>query len=398
MLAPYRSLLSLPGARGFVVPGLIGRFPLSMLGLGTVLVVSLETGSYTLAGSVSGTLAVATALAGPMTGSLADRWGQRRVLLPLLGIFGVATGALVAAAMTDEAPTSLLFPLAVVSGAAVPQIGSMARRRWKMLAGGSVRFDTALSLESVLDAGVFVIGPVLAAFLATSVWPGAGVVAAVTLAVLGGVLFAAQHGTEPPGRSGAATGCKRRTATPAYRVRGLWVLVAAHVMMGVCFGTTDLCVIAFAQREGHSALAGVLLATFATGSVIAGIVYGVVRWRAPVRLRFLLALMAMAAASVPLALASTIPVMAAGALLVGLAVSPALIAGTGLVELLVPTESLTEGFAWLTAAVGIGIALGSAVAGGLIDTYGPNPTLLLTTCAGLTASTIAGAGRRWLAR
>lgn len=246
MISAYRSLLSLEGAYGLVLAGLVGRFPLSMLGLGTVLLVNSETGSYALAGSVSGMLAVATAVTGPVTGSLADRWGQRRVLPPLLAIFGLSAGVLVVAA-TNDGPTWLLFLVAIVVGAAVPQIGSMARRRWQGLAGGGVRLSTALSLESVLDAGVFVIGPVLAAFLATSVWPGGGVIAAVTLAVVGGVCFVAQRRTEPPVSPRAAAPRDERSGVPAYRVPGVWVLVGAHVAMGVCFGTTDLSVIAFAQ-------------------------------------------------------------------------------------------------------------------------------------------------------
>lgn len=139
-----------------------------------------------------------------------------------------------------------------------------------------------------------------------------------------------------------------------------------------------------------------MLATFAIGSIVAGILYGAVHWRSSLWLRFWLALVAMPTASVVLVLAPDIPVMAAGAFLVGLAVSPALIAGTGLVESLVDVGSLTEGFAWLTAAVGIGIAFGTSVAGKLIEAYGPHQSLLLTTCAGIAAVLIAGAGRHWL--
>jgi len=393
-MSRYRSLLRLPGAHGLVAAGLIGRFPMSMLGIGTVLLVQAETDSYALAGSVSGTLSISTALAGPLTGSLADRWGQRRLLRPMLAVFAVATAGLVLTVVNDRAPLWLAFPVAVVVGAGVPQIGSLARRRWRAMVGHTVPFGTALSLESVLDAVSFMIGPVLAAFLATRLWSAAGVAAAVTLAVVGGVAFIAQRHTEPAPRPPSGAG--HAGSTGPYRVRGVWVLVAGHLGMGMCFGSSDLCVIAFAQLAGHGGMAGVFLAAFAVGSVVAGIGYGAVGWRAAARTRWWLALVGMALTSVLLVLAGSIVTMLACAVVYGLTVSPALIGGTELMESLVPADSLTEGFAWLTAATGLGIALGSSLAGPLIDAYGPNQALLLTTAAAAAAATAAALGRTWL--
>lgn len=395
MLTPYRALLGLHGARGLIVAGLIGRVPLSMLGLGTVLLVRAQTDSYGLPGLVSGTLAVATALAGPLSGALADGWGQRRLLRPLLALFALSTSALVFVA-TSPLPEWLLFPAAVVAGAAVPQIGSMARRRWKHMIRDGRTFHTALSLESVIDAGVFVIGPVLAAFLAASVWPGAGVLTSTGLAVIGGGLLIMQRDTEPPPRlRGADTGVKP-LSPPPYKIAGAWVLAAAHLMLGMCFGSSDLSVIAFAQLSGHNALSGALLAAFAIGSVIAGAANGAISWRRSLPTRFAVALLSMALLSISLVLSPTIVIMAVCALIYGMAVSPALIGGTGLMATLVGSDRLTEGFAWLTAATGLGIAVGSSLAGQLIDAYGPNQAFLLTTAAATTATLIALAGRRWL--
>ena len=395
MLTPYRTLLGLDGARGLVVAGLIGRVPLSMLGLGTVLLVRAQSDSYALPGLVSGTLAVATALAGPLTGALADGWGQRRLLRPLLVVFAVSTTALVFAATSAQAAW-LLFPAAIVAGAAVPQIGSMARRRWKHMAADHGTFNPALSLESVIDAAVFVVGPVLAAFLAAAVWPGAGVLTSTALAVIGGGLLIMQRNTEPPPRARGGDTEVKTHSPPTYRVAGAWVLAAAHLMLGICFGSSDLSVIAFAQMSGHNASSGALLAAFAVGSVIAGAAYGAINWQRALPTRFAVALLSMALLSISLVLSPTIIVMAGCALIYGMTVSPALIAGTGLMANLVPADRLTEGFAWLTAATGLGIALGSSLAGQLIDAFGPNHVFLLTTAAATTGTLIAVGGRRWL--
>ncbi len=49
-LGAYRQVLSDPQARAFSIAGVIARMPLSMTGLGIVLLISLETGSFGRAG------------------------------------------------------------------------------------------------------------------------------------------------------------------------------------------------------------------------------------------------------------------------------------------------------------------------------------------------------------
>ena len=87
MANPYLQVLRTPHALPMVLAAFIGRLPLSMVGLGCVLLVAAETGSYGLGGAVAAAGAVTTALAGPVLGRLADSHGQRRVLLPVLAVF-----------------------------------------------------------------------------------------------------------------------------------------------------------------------------------------------------------------------------------------------------------------------------------------------------------------------
>ena len=51
MLTSYRRILARPGALHFSMAGLFARLPISMVGLGIVLLVSAATGSYGLAGA-----------------------------------------------------------------------------------------------------------------------------------------------------------------------------------------------------------------------------------------------------------------------------------------------------------------------------------------------------------
>ena len=57
---------------------------------------------------------------------------------------------------------------------------------------------------------------------------------------------------------------------------------------------------------------------------------------------------------------------------------------------------LTEGFAWLDAATGIGFAAGSAAGGLAADAAGPRPAFLVAAAAALLAAGIATVGQRWL--
>src|SRR4051812_6017194 len=143
-----------------VLAAFIGRLPLSMVGLGCVLLVASETGSYGLGGAIAAVGAVTTALAGPVIGRLADTRGQRRVLLPVLLIF-VVSGLAFLVAIRHGWPLWTVFPAAGISGACIPPVSSMIRVRWTHLLRGSHRLPTALAMESVVDEFVFIVGPVL---------------------------------------------------------------------------------------------------------------------------------------------------------------------------------------------------------------------------------------------
>ena len=185
-LFPYAEIFRIPRAWRFSVAGIIGRMPMSMYGLGTVLLISAGTGRYGVAGSVSAAGSLAGALCSPRIARLVDRHGQHRVLVPLCLIFVISVAGLVVAVQTG-APDWTLFATGALGGAAMPALGPMARARWSALLAGSPRLHTAFSLESVADEVCFIVGPAAVTLLATQVHPAAGVAAAALLC-LGGTL------------------------------------------------------------------------------------------------------------------------------------------------------------------------------------------------------------------
>ena len=210
-LRPYADIFRVPGAWRFSAAGVIGRMPMSMFGLGTVLLISAGTGKYGVAGAVSAVGSLGYAFCWPQIARLVDARGQRRVLLPLLAVFTTATAALIVT-VELQAPTWAFFVCGAVAGATMPSLGTLVRARWSVLLAGSPRLHAAFSFESVADELCFVIGPAAVTLLATEVFPAAGVGVAALLCL--GEPCGSRRNAEPnrrcapPGPSGKAGGSK----------------------------------------------------------------------------------------------------------------------------------------------------------------------------------------------
>ena len=390
MTNPYLHVLRTPHALPMVLVAFIGRLPLSMVGLGSVLLIASETHSYGLGGAVAAVGAVTTALAGPVIGRLADTVGQRRVLLPVVALFA-ASGVVFLAAVREDWWRWTLFVSAGIAGACIPPVSSMIRVRWTHLLRGSHHLPTALAMESVVDEFVFIVGPVLVTFLSTTGHATSGVVTAFVLATVGALLFAAQRHTEPP-----PGGHESRTGPSAMRTRGLRVLFVVGMAIGAILGTLEIALVAFADEVGARSLSGVLIAGLAVGSMVSGIGWGAVRWRHPLRHRLLAVLALLALLTVPLLLIDSIWLMIPFVVLSGVAVSPSLISSFTLAELLVPRAAVTEAFTWIGTAVGLGAAVGASVAGGVVDAVSANAAFLVATGAAGVAAATVGAFQRVL--
>ena len=385
----YGPLLRTPGALGFSLAGLVGRMPISMLGIGTVLLVQDRRDSYALAGLVSAAYALGLAVIGPAVSRLVDRRGQRRVLPAAVVVSALGTVAVVLLAAPD-APLLLLLLAATLMSAAPSQLGSCARARWsQLLADRPGEVPRAYAWEAVVDEVVFVLGP-LVVVLCAVLDPAVGLLVALGLGAAGTLAFVAQGATEPAVHP---LGDGHRRAMSAH---GLRTLTASMLFVGVLFGTVEVAMVAFAEQRGSSSGAGVLLALVALGSAVAGLLYGALHLRSPLHRRFLVSLGFLALGLLPLLLAPSVPAMAPAALLAGFAISPTLISAYGLVDELVPVAARTEGFSWLNSGLGVGVALGFAVSGAVADDGGARTAFVVALGGALAAGAVAVLGRRTL--
>ncbi|MEU5694796.1 MFS transporter [Actinosynnema sp. NPDC020468] len=379
-------MLRAPGAVPLAFWGVVGRFPIAMRSLGCLLLVSAVTGSLAGAGVVAAAMLVAQGVASPVLGRLADRVGQRPVLLAA-SLAHVVGMALLLGAVALDAPLWLLVLAAAVAGLAAVSFSSFLRARWVAVVERDA-LRTAYALESVLDETIFLLGPLLATALATAVHPAAGLVACAALTATGSVALALHHRSEPTPEPPAARGPRRALGVPGVRV-----LVIAYAGMGFLLGAVDVTMIAFARAQSAPALAGVFLSLTAVGSLVAGLAYGAVAWKSSQARLLAITTGVLTLGAVPLAFAPSSPVMAAFAVLAGVAIAPALIAGSTLLESLAPKGSLAEGFSWLTSAGALGIALGTAVGGRLAEAGGSPVTAWAAVGGGAVALALGVAGQ-----
>jgi predicted MFS family arabinose efflux permease len=295
------------------------------------------------------------------------------VLLPTIAVHGLSVAALVALAL-GHAPAWTLFAAAVPAGATVPQIGAMVRARWvhTLRDQPPAALSTAFALESVTDEFTFVIGPVVATALATTVAPAAGLIAEAVLTLGGGLAFAAQRRTAPPVR---AVGEVRGPSALAHP--GVRLLAASLLGVGSVFGGLQVSVTAAAEAAGRPGLSGVVYGLFACGSMCAGVAFGMVSWKRSAQQRMLASYTLLVLGCSTLWAMPSLGALAAAGLCCGLAIAPTLISAYTLVETLVEAGAKTEAFTWLTGAIGLGLALGSTLAGLVIDGRGPTAGFLV---------------------
>jgi MFS family permease len=387
----YQQILSDRRARAFSMAGFVARLPLSMTGIGIVLLVSLTTSSFGQAGLLIAVVTLTAAVVAPLWGRATDRAGQARVLLLAALINSLSLAVLIVA-------VELAWPLAVSVGAAVgvgagfTLAGSAVRARWTLRLNGSPLLNTAFALEAMLDEVVFIIGPILATFLATALHPALGVITSAAIGLIGAVALAVQPSSQPPARS-ASRGHVALSRLP-------WLVLLpvaiASAAMGMVFGGMEVVIVAFAKEVGVLPYAGVILMAWAFGSLVAGAVTGAIAWRASPARRFRIGASLLALSLLPMPFVSHPVVLAFLLILSGMAIAPTLIASVAVTHGSVDQSRLTEALAWISTGMAAGVAAGAAGAGQLIDYTGVQAGFVGVAVAGLllTLSAVFVRGRR----
>lgn len=395
-IASYRRLFSVAGP-AYVVTAFLARLPLAMSQMGALLLVSHTTGSYAAGGLAAGTLAVVSAVASPLAAAVADRVGQRPVLLVQSVVAGLGLLALVALAAAGR-PAAVLVTAAGVTGAFLPQVGPMARVRWRPLTAGQGSLQprlvsTAFSYEGAADEASFVLGPALLGVLVSVAAPGAGLVLAAVLLLVFGTGFALHDSARLTHAVRAAAGARTRLWTVP-----LGILLLAQLLIGTVFGSVQTGTAVLATSAGHPGSAGLVHALLGVGSVAAGVALAAVPERVALTTRLLAAAGGLLVLSLPLLLVGSLGSLVAVVLLLGFVVAPYMITTFTLGERVAPPTRVGSAMTLLAAATGLGYALGSAVAGRLADDSGHRAAFAVAVTATATALVVALVSRLVLRR
>jgi MFS family permease len=161
------------------------------------------------------------------------------------------------------------------------------------------------------------------------------------------------------------------------------------VGLGATLGSAEVITVAFTAAEGQPGMSGVVLAVWAFGSLLAGLWYGSVHWRAPVERRLLIGTVALAIALSPLPWVGSVFMLGVVLFCAGLTIAPTMVAVTACVEEWVPPQRLTEAITWTVTGILLGVAPGNAAAGHAVDIWGPSKAYWVPVTIGITCALVA---------
>jgi MFS family permease len=387
-LASYRRLLRVAGP-AYVLVAFLGRLPLAMSQLGTLMLVADATGSYGAGGLAAGSLAVGNAVGSPVAGAVADRIGQRPVVLvqSLLG----AAGLVILVGLTSyDAPVPWLVVSAAATGLALPQVGPLARVRWRPLTDSEVEhqrqlLDAAFSYEGAADEASFVLGPALVGIGAVALSPGGSLLLAAAMLAVFGTAFALHPSSRLTGGIAPLDGRGRL-------LTGVFVLLLlAQLSIGSLFGSVQTGTTVLATAAGEAGLAGLIHAMLGVGSVVAGLATAALPARVRQEHRVWVSALALLLLALPLLAVDTLTALVLAVSALGFAVAPYMIGVFSLGERLSPAERVSAAMTLLAAATGLGYALGSSLAGRLADLHGHTAAFSVTVGSTVAALALASA-------
>jgi MFS family permease len=360
-LSRYLEVLRVRGVARVAAFATMGRLPFAIEPLSIVLLMREESYDYGQVGAVVGAEALAVGVTAGFVGRLVDRVGRRRVIL----VTGATTTLFLCAetvAILSGASVWLLVALGALQGATIPPISASMRSLWARLVPEET-LESAYAFDAIQLELAFVIGPLIAAGLATALSPAAGLLLCAVFYAGAAAGFA----TAPAAHAAAPQEEVERTRAGALRSPGMRTLVLAGAITAISFGSLEVALPAFAEAEGSRGAVGPLITVWALGSVIGGLWYGARSWSASIERRFLVLMALLALGSAPLPFAPSIGVMGVLLVLTGLALAPLATTEYALVDRLAPAGTATEAYSWQIVANVMGAAAGSFVAGVLAE-------------------------------
>jgi MFS family permease len=275
----YREVLALASVRTIIILGTISR--VGQFGFGVLLTVHLVEAlhlPYSRAGIVSAVWTIGLAISAPWRGSLLDRIGLRRTMVPSLVVL---TPVFILLPFVRQ--YWLLLVLAAVLGLVMFPSFSVIRQAVLAATPPAMR-RTAISLDSTIVEVCFMVGPALGIWIGTTwsttwallIFGMMTVLGALVLTVVNVAIVSPDEATD---RSDEPEPGRRRLTWATPQVLGI---LAASGVAGFILAGTDIGVVAALRQLGAPQLIGLTLAVWGLGSAVAGLAYGGLHRAVPV--------------------------------------------------------------------------------------------------------------------
>jgi MFS family permease len=359
----YSVVLNKPGVVRVIGSQLLARFAFGMMSLGFVFHIQNAYHSYALAGIALGFETVGAAVAGPILSRNIGRIGVRRL------IWGTSILTSMFLLVIGLVPVNPAFLCLVALGVGVssPPIQAAVRAIYPTLVSRKER-QALFSLDATLQELIWIIGPVLATFVAATISPMAVIILMVCVQLLGSALFLANPEVgsgEFPKSSGRLGGVLKKPIV-------LWLMAIGTLLIGSFSGVEVGTVGALSRGT-----AGVVISVFSIGSILGGFIIGPRAKNAKALVWFTSLIL------VGYVMANLMPTnpwwLGLCWFISGLGIAPALgLISHSLSLVLSPAES-AEAFGWIMTGQLMGYSAGAALAGIAIDTIGNTSAIWLAT-------------------
>ncbi|MFB7836213.1 MFS transporter [Streptomyces sp. NPDC056056] len=354
----FRAVLRHRYCSRLLIASVTGRLSLGMAPVALILAAQADGHSLATASILAALYGIAPALGLPLLGRLAD---HRGLPFPIYLGAGLVATALSVLALAGTANLPLTAVCVLLAGAGCPPLEGGLRSLWPTVLPDDAHVRTAYTLDSSTQEIVYVTGPALAIALAGAVSPAAALALAAAATLAGSLAFATAH----PARTWRAE-ARSSDRLGALRPPAMRPLLAALVFLGATVGALDVAGIASAEQQNAAWLAGALPATFSAAGILGGILFARFQPATAPRPRHLALIAALYAACwLPLLAPLPAPLLLAAAMLPGALFVPLLTVASLTLTSLAPPGTSTEAVGWLSSAMRLGLAAGTALAGPL---------------------------------
>lgn len=369
----YKTLLREPHVAGAFLASIVGRLPIGMAVLSILLFIQYVDQSYSRAGIASALYVAGVALVSPLIGRVVDRFGPRLILRLCTFAYPLALAALVIAVQSGASP-AWVGVAAFMAGVALPPISSCIRALVRMFMRDAAQLQAAYSLDSVIMESVFILGPGIVSVFAAARWPMGAVVCAALCGLIGAIVFERSHAVRNWHAGSIVPPAERRSV---FGVPGLTAILLTTVFYSVGFGLFEISVTAVAARAGSPAAAGLILALASVGSAAGVLWYGSRSWPLSMTGQYKAALLTMLAGLALLAPVENLYLFCIVSVIAGAPMSAVLAAQAVLIANIAPPGALAESFTWSATSLLVGVSVGIATGGVLLEHLAPALPLLL---------------------